>query len=1006
MKSIENICIHTLVELQVEQTPNAIAAIFQAEQITYQELNQKANQLAHYLQSLGVNSETLIGVCVDRSLNMLIGLLGVLKAGGAYVPLDPSYPADRIALMLEDSQLSVLITQKYLLENLIQRPNQIVCLDEDWETISQFSNQNMIGVVSPENLAYTIYTSGSTGKPKGVQILHCAVVNLLLSMQQEPGITSEDVLLALTTFSFDLSVPDLFLPLIVGATQVIVSREVASDANQLAKAIAESGATFIQATPATWRMLLAIGWQGKPDLKIICGGEAMTRTLANQLLERCATLWNMYGPTETTVWSTVSRIKPGDSSISIGTPILNTKIYVIRESARHKNDTLQFITEGEGELYIGGLGLGRGYLNRPDLTSERFVKDPFSEDPTARLYKTGDRVRYLADGNIAIIGRIDSQVKIFGHRIELGDIETTLLQHSAVQECVVVVREDSPEDRRLVAYLVLKSRSSKLHPVEIGMWLKDKLPKYMVPTIFVFLDALPLTPNAKVNRQALPVPNLNILEEIVPPRTELEEQLTRIWTSVLGIEVGIYQNFFESGGNSLLSAVLLSRIREELEVEISLEYLFKANTIAGLAEVIEAVQACGSTVKFETTPAELWADAVLDEKISTLKINATKINNINPTKIGYMFLTGATGFIGAFLLQELLHQNPESTIYCLIRANSTEEASQRLRKTLESYQIWREEFGSRIVPVVGDLSKPLFGLSEVQFTELAERLEVIYHCGAYVNLVYPYSALRDANVGGTKEVLRLAVRSKTIPVHHISTLDVFQSSNYENRKLILETDALLGCEGCRDGYAQSKWVAEKLVMAARDRGVPISIYRLGMVTGHSQTGAFQLSNMICRIIKGFIQMGSAPEMEMSMNLAPVDYVVKAIYHLSRQPEAFEQPFHILSPSFLPIKQLVADINLLGYPVTSIPYSKWQVKLLNMSPENALTPMTSLFTKKTSNQEKTFIETTPLALSHLFDAANTNRGLSDTNIICPPINSTVLKAYFSYFVQLGFLPQPI
>ncbi|WP_449418105.1 non-ribosomal peptide synthetase family protein [Phormidium nigroviride] len=998
MKNIENSCIHTLVESQVEQTPNAIAAIFQSEQITYQELNQKANQLAHYLKSLGVNSETLIGVCVDRSLNMLIGLLGVLKAGGAYVPIDPSYPADRIALMLEDSQSPVLITQKHLLENLTQLPNQIVCLDEDWDAISQFSNQNMMGVVSSENLAYTIYTSGSTGKPKGVQILHRAVVNLLLSMQKEPGMTSEDVLLALTTFSFDLSVPDLFLPLIVGATQVIVSREVASDANQLAKAIAESGATFIQATPATWRMLLAIGWQGKPDLKIICGGEAMTRTLANQLLERCATLWNMYGPTETTVWSTVSRIKPGNSSISIGSPILNTKIYVIRESARGKNNTLQSITEGEGELYIGGLGLARGYLNRPDLTSEKFVKDPFSEDPTARLYKTGDLVHYLADGNIAIIGRIDSQVKIFGHRIELGDIETTLLQHSAVQECVVVVREDSPEDRRLVAYLVLKSRSSKLHPVEIGMWLKDKLPKYMVPTIIVFLDALPLTPNAKVNRQALPVPNLNILEEIVPPRTELEEQLTRIWTSVLGIEVGIYQNFFESGGNSLLSAVLLSRIRETLEVEISLEYLFKANTIAGLAEVIEAVQAYGSTVKFDTTPAELWADAILDEKICTL--------NINSTKTGYMFLTGATGFIGAFLLQELLHQNPQSTIYCLIRANSTEEASQRLRKNLENYQIWREEFGSRIVPVVGDLSKPLFGLSEVQFSELAERLEVIYHCGAYVNLVYPYIALRDVNVGGTKEVLRLAVRSKTIPVHHISTLDVFQSSNYENRKLILETDALLGCEGARDGYAQSKWVAEKLVMAARDRGVPVSIYRLGMVTGHSQTGAFQLNNMICRMIKGFIQMGSAPEMEMSMNLAPVDYVVKAIYHLSCQPKAFEQSFHILSPSFLSIKQLVADINLLGYPVPSIPYQNWQVKLLNTSPENALTPMASLFIKKISNQEKTFIETTPLALSHLFDTANTKRGLSDTNIICPTINSTVLKAYLSYFVQLGFLPQPI
>lgn len=999
MKNIENSCIHTLVESQVEQTPNAIAAIFQSEQITYQELNQKANQLAHYLKSLGVNSETLIGVCVDRSLNMLIGLLGVLKAGGAYVPIDPSYPADRLAFMLEDSQLPLLLTQSHLLSCLPKTNSiRVVCLDSNWQEIEQFSQDNLGSEVTPDNLAYTIYTSGSTGKPKGVQIIHRSVVNLLLSMKQEPGFTKRDILLAVTTISFDLAVVELFLPLIVGTHVVIVDRAVAIDPIKLSKTITESGATFMQATPATWKMLLAVNWQGNRNLKIICGGESLNRHLANQLLERSSSLWNMYAPTETTTWSTIYRVEYGEETIPIGRPILNTKIYLFKYPRNSNNNIFETVAEGDsGEIYIGGIGVARGYLNRPELTKERFFNDPFSNEPGARMYKTGDLAHYLSDGNIVIIGRSDHQVKIRGYRIELNDIEAACLDNSAVDNAVVVVKKDADGDSYLVAYVVLNSQSSKLSSAELRAALKQKLPDYMVPALVVFMNALPLTPNCKVDREALPTPTLDRVEEFVPPRTEIEKKLAEIWISVLGVEIGIHQNFFESGGNSLRTALLLNRISQNFQVELSLDCLFKSPTISGLAEVIEVVQSSGSTAIFETNIADLSADAVLDETIRPLTIARS-----NPKHI---FLTGATGFVGAFLLHELLLHNPQVTIYCLVRAENLADSTSRLITTLQNYEIWQESFSDRIIPIIGDLSKPLLGLSASQFRELADRIDVIYHCGAYVNLIYPYTALRDTNVGGTKEILRLGTLTKITPVHYISTLDVFQSSNYNHMDLIKETDELLSPEGYSDGYSQSKWAAEKLVMAARDRGLPVSIYRLGMVTGHSQTGAFQLSNTICLIVKGLIQLGYGPELELNMNLAPVDYIVQAIRYLSEQPESINKTFHLFSSHVLSMNELVLKINEIGYPVASISYPQWQAKLLNMSPENALTPMASLFVKKLPYSQKTFIETTSFVCQK-FDDRNTQTRLAGTNIICPPINYSVLNAYLSYFRRQGFLSQDI
>jgi amino acid adenylation domain-containing protein len=569
--------LHHLFEVQAERTPEEVAVVFEDEQITYRELNRRANQLAHHLGSLGVNPDTLVGICLERSADMVVGLLGILKAGGAYVPLDPGYPRERLAFMLSDSRAAVLVTERRLAEALPEHGARTVYLDADWETISQLSEQNPTVPVQPSDRAYVIYTSGSTGTPKGVQIPHGAAVNFLKSMEQRPGLTSDDVLLAVTTLSFDIHVLEIFLPLVVGARVIIVGRGAAADGRQLIENLDASGATIMQATPVTWRLLLGAGWQGNKRLKVLCGGEALPRELANQLLEKCASLWNMYGPTETTVWSAVHRVAPGEGNVPIGRPIANTQVYVLDEA-------LQLQPIGvPGELYIGGDGLALGYLNRPDLTAERFIAHPFSREGKARLYKTGDLARYLPGGELECLGRLDHQVKIRGFRIELGEVESVLSAHPDLRQVAVIAREDVPGDKRLVAYLVANGHREPSIG-EVRSFLKDRLPDYMIPAVFVFLDSLPLTPNLKVDRKSLPAPEwLPSVKrsDYVEPRNDLERFLVETWCSVLQTDkVGIHDNFFELGGDSLRGAIFINKVQQKLDAYIYVVALFDSPTVA------------------------------------------------------------------------------------------------------------------------------------------------------------------------------------------------------------------------------------------------------------------------------------------------------------------------------------------------------------------------------------------------------------------------------------------
>ncbi|RCJ21837.1 hypothetical protein A6770_04165 [Nostoc minutum NIES-26] len=621
----KDVCLHELFEAQVEKTPNAIAVIFQDKQLTFRELNQQANQLAHYLQASDVKSEVRVGIYLDRSLEMAIGILGVLKAGGTYVPLDPTYPKERIAFMLADAEVRVLLTQNSLFTSLPEYSACVICLDIDWEIINQQSTEKPIVAITPANLAYIIYTSGSTGQPKGVAIAHAGIVNRIVWGIERYQLTSKDRVLQKTSFSFDVCVWEFFAPLLSGASLVMAKPNGHQDPSYLVQVMAQQQITIADFVPAMLQLILEQpGLEACQALRYItCGGEALPKKLSNRFFSHLSKveLHNCYGPTEVSIDATSWVCQPHSEVISIGRPIANQQIYIL--------DTyLQPVPIGvPGELYVGGAGLSRGYLNRPDTTAEKFIPHPFSDETGARLYKTGDLARYQPDGNIEFLGRLDEQVKIRGFRLELGEIETVLRQYPGVAEAAVVVQnntDDEASQKRLIAYLVPKEHqqllefsssvgeeslyeilfpqgevnlhedNQQLSAKNLRSYLSRHLPDYMIPSVFVTIPQMPRTPNGKLDYRALPAldaASLSLEHDVtyVPPSTALEEVLVGIWREILQVErVGIHDNFFELGGHSLLAIQVISRIRDIFNVEIPVHNLFEATTIAKLSQLLIA----------------------------------------------------------------------------------------------------------------------------------------------------------------------------------------------------------------------------------------------------------------------------------------------------------------------------------------------------------------------------------------------------------------------------------
>ena len=573
-----------LFEERVRLSPRSVAVSFDGEVLTYLELNARSNRLAHRLIESGARRGAVVGLCLHRSLDLLVALLAIQKSGATYLPLDPGFPAERLTYMLADSDASLLLTSGDAADGVEVPPN-VTRIDLARQSPEGFSADDPVSAAGPDDPAYVIYTSGSTGRPKGVVVSHRALLNFLCSMQREPGLSSSDVLAAVTTISFDIAGLELYLPLMVGARIELVPRETAADGALLAGLLAASGATVLQATPSTWRMLIEEGWKGSGSLRALCGGEALPPDLAEALLKRVKELWNLYGPTETTIWSSVERIRPGDPVLTIGRPIANTQLYIVDKAG------LPVAVGVEGEIWIGGDGVALGYHRRPELTTERFIPDCFSGRPGARLYRTGDRGRWLPDGRLLHLGRNDNQVKIRGFRIELGEIETVLNAHPMVRQSVVITREDTPGDKRLVAYVVGRD-GREPHADELRRAMADVLPLHMIPAHFIALAALPLTANGKLDRRALPAPSsIQVPSEhgCAVPRTQTEEAVAAIWRQVLRSDaVDCAEDFFSLGGHSLLATQVVSRLRDAFQIELRVPVLFQRRTVQALASYIDA----------------------------------------------------------------------------------------------------------------------------------------------------------------------------------------------------------------------------------------------------------------------------------------------------------------------------------------------------------------------------------------------------------------------------------
>lgn len=1106
--------IHQLFEHQVLKTPDAIAVTFQDQQLSYRELNQKANQLAQALKRLKVKPEILVGVCLKRSPEMIIAFLAVLKAGGAYVPLDPAYPTERLAFTIEDSQLCVLITEQSLLNRLPQHSLPIICLDADWPNISLHGEENLDTKLTSDNLAYVIYTSGSTGSPKGVMIEHQALSNFAQVAVNEYELDSSDHVLQFASISFDASIEEIYPCLISGGTLVLRTDEMLSSIPKFLRKCQDYSVTVLDLPTAFWH-LLGAELTNNPRLilpetirLVIIGGETVNPERVASWQKRFGDfpqLVNTYGPTEATVVATAYKIPPlacevADNrklpSVPIGRALNNVETYILDENS-------QPVSLGvSGELHIGGIGVARGYINCPEKTKEKFIAHPFRAEAGQRLYKTGDLVRSFPDGNLEFLGRIDKQVKIRGFRVELTEIEAAIALHPEVRETTVIAYEEQLGDKRLVAYIVsnlvperipymtdclveVGGFPVKLHTEDIskngiclvgvpGNWekgtrlrlcltlpgeqqeqwlqgtvtwlqvqqagiefqlsssqqqavdhsiaylletqgllkilqrsvtknlhnyLQQKLPSYMIPYRFILLNSLPLTTQGKIDEKNLLVFLQNHLQSrdgITPPQTPTEASLVALWSELLSIEVGIEDNFFDLGGSSLLVFQMITQVEERFSVELQFQYLFESLTIKALAKVIDQLHRGESAIE-QNPPKDLRVDAVLDPTIYT-----------QLSKFGNSFLTGATGFLGAHLLYELLEQT-SGQIYCLVRGANATAGKRRLEEKLASYNLWKETFSPRLVPVIGDLSKPYFGLEEQQFGELANHVEAIYHCGALVNFTYPYSVLKATNVLGTQEVLRLAFKHPIKPVHYISTLSIFESITNLDNRTIQEQDFPLESQGLFSGYAQSKWVAEHLVLAARDQGLPVYIYRPAEIAGNSRTGVWNLNDYIAQLIKGCIQLGACPDLDILFNLTPVDYVSRAIIYLSQNSSSPERVFHILNPQTVHWHEIFSWINALGYSLEWISYQQWRTRLLKafqQSPDNALFPLSHLFKDAvTVDPPLTIQELYVQSRTPKYDCQNLLSGMASSSIVCPSVDAELFKIYCSYFGRKGFLDFP-
>ncbi|MEV0435579.1 amino acid adenylation domain-containing protein [Nocardia sp. NPDC050413] len=957
---------------QASRTPAAPAVTFADRTLTYRELASRVNRLARLLVATGVGPGSTVGVAIRPSLDLVVAMYAVFAAGGAYVPIDPESPAERRADILTAAHpVCVLSTVAdtvgvddlpVISVDLVANSGALNAFSDTWLT-----DADRLRPLRTLDLAYVIFTSGSTGKPKGVGVPHSAIVNQAAFMVGEYAVGAADVVLQSIPFTFDASMIGFATPLRAGAHMVVAAAHGLTDPAYLADLIARHGVTGTTIVPSVLQMLLDAAPAGAlRSLRAVwVGGEALPNaTIARFAAATSGRLHNLYGPTEATVSITAADVTDvGDGIVPIGLPHWNSRAYVL--DAR-----LRPVPLGTpGELYLAGAQLARGYLGSPGRTMERFVADPYG--PVGeRMYRTGDLVRRLPTGELTYLGRTDVQLKLHGLRIEPGEIEAALRAHPSVAGAAVTVHHD-----QLVGYVT----PSGVDVAEALATARTLLPPYMIPHRVLTLDGFPLGATGKLDRKALPAPAREI-REYQAPVTDDERAVAEVFASVLELErVGRDDDFFVLGGTSLSAIRVRAGLAERLGIEVALRLLFSYPLVSDLALALRDEKAASST---GPDPA---LDRVLDPSIT--------LDGCAPPRSGEpanILLTGATGFLGSFLLRELL-EHTTATVHCLVRAADADTALDRVVATAAGYGI--EVDRARLAGVPGDLARPQLGIDPRRFAELADRIDVIYHNGALVNHLEPYGRMREANVGGTTEVLRLATTTRVKAVHYVSTTSVLAGIPHAD-----------GVPAGLPGYALTKWVAEQLMHTAAERGVPIAVYRPGLITGDSRTGVAPAEDAWWTMLRSMLVLGTAVDVRsVAIGMAPVDYVAAGIVRRSRDDSALGRVFRAAGPE-VPLGIVYDEIVRRGYRFDFIDPMEFGQILTAAAEQPGVDPILARASALSGNYVAAVAAAGASSLLGAVESSSVESA-ETLPIDIPAVDAAVIARYFDHYIETGFFPAP-
>ncbi|SEK72199.1 nonribosomal peptide synthetase DhbF [Variovorax sp. YR750] len=895
-REIAPLSLAAMVEAHAAARPHAPAVVLDDATVGYAALDVRANRLAHLLRGRGIGAGDIVAAVLPRSLDLVVAHLAIVKAGAAYLPIDPNHMAGRSAFVFAEAAPAAVLTHASLLPELAGIPH-CLALDSD-ETVAALAIQSdgpvaLARAADALDAAYVIYTSGSTGTPKGVVVPHAGLSSLGASMAERFAIGHDSRVLQFSSSGFDASVMDLLMAFHAGAALVVPAPQPLLG-TELAELLGRQAVSHALIPPAA---LATLPEGDYPYLQtVVVGGDACPAELAARWSQGRRMI-NAYGPTEITICASMSAPMNAKEAPSIGTPGWNTRLYVL-------DDALQPVPPGvAGELYIAGGGVARGYLNRPLLSAERFIADPFGE-AGSRMYRSGDLVRWRNDGSLDFLGRADQQVKIRGYRIEPGEIESVLLRHPQVTQAAVIAREDVPGEKRLVAYVVA---SSDPQPLELRAHMAQSLPDYMVPSAFVHLPFLPLTQSGKLDRRALPAPGQQAAAPYAEPRTATERQLAALWAETLHLErVGIHDNFFELGGHSLMAIQLGMRIRQQVRADFPHAEVYNRPTVAALAAWLDDNTAGAEALDLSR---ELELPAGIQPHVALPPLIAKRV-----------FLTGASGFVGSHLLAALL-RDTSACVVCHVRAADEEAGRRRLQLTLAQRRlgaIWDDE---RIKVVTGDLGKPLLGLDDSAVRLVRDGCDAIYHCAAQVDFLHPYASLKPANVDSVVTLLEWTSQGRPKSMHYVSTLAVIDQNNGKEGT-VTEQSALASWSGLVDGYSQSKWVGDALARAAQARGMPVAIYRLGAVTGDHTHAICNADDLIWRVAHLYADLEAIPDMDLPLNLTPVDDVARAILGLAALQSAWGQVFHLTSQEALRVRDIPAVFERLGMRLEPVGLEPW------------------------------------------------------------------------------------